>query len=78
MDDIVPLLPCPAPVARITAAAARVVESVRAGDVPRMTAAYEELDAAVEEQWCIEERHTAAMDAAAAPTLTVLPGGVQS
>lgn len=79
MGDIVPLLGFPAPVARITAAAFRFVAALRAGDVSAMTRASEELDAAVEEQWRIEERHAAAIDDdAGAPVLTVLTGGLPS
>lgn len=79
MGDIVPLLGFPAPVARITAAASRFVAALRAGDVPAMTDACADLDAAVEAQWCVEEQHTAALeDADRTPMLTVLTGGLPS
>lgn len=79
MGDIVCLLGFPAPVARITAAAARLVDAVRAGDVARMTRAYYALDAAVEDQWDAEEQHATALDnAGSVPLLTVLPGGLSS
>lgn len=79
MGDIVSLLGFPAPVARVTTAAARLVDAVRTGDEVRMTAAYYDLDAAVEEHWDAEERYAEAMsDAGLAPVLTVLPGGLSS
>jgi hypothetical protein len=79
MGNIVSLLGFPAPIARVTAAAAGFVDAVRSGDVALMTAAYTELDAAVEEQWHAEERYAAAITAiAGVPALTVLRGGLGS